>query len=81
MSDEHRTAHVGLDAGPPAREPVPLEHAIAANDLADTKQMGVVTDQDSKVLARAIRSGAAPGTSVWRWTGPATGRRRKASQG
>jgi transposase len=34
------------------RELVPLEHAIVAIDLADRKQMVVVTDHDSKVLAR-----------------------------
>jgi transposase len=34
------------------RELVPLENAIVGIDLADTKQMVVVTDHDSKVLAR-----------------------------
>ena len=34
------------------RELVPLDHAIVAIDLADKKQMVVVTDHDSKVLAR-----------------------------
>jgi transposase len=34
------------------REMVPLDHAIVAIDLADKKQMVVVTDHDSKVLAR-----------------------------
>jgi transposase len=34
------------------RELVPLDHAIVAIDLADNKQMVVVTDHDSKVLAR-----------------------------
>jgi transposase len=34
------------------RELVPHENAIAAIDLADDKQMVVVTDHDSKVLAR-----------------------------
>ena len=34
------------------RELVPLENAIVAIDLADKKQMVVVTDHDSKVLAR-----------------------------
>jgi hypothetical protein len=34
------------------RELVPLNHAIVAVDLADKKQMVVVTDHDSKVLAR-----------------------------
>ena len=34
------------------RELVPLENAIVGIDLADKKQMVVVTDHDSKVLAR-----------------------------
>ena len=34
------------------REQVPLDHAIVGIDLADKKQMVVVTDHDSKVLAR-----------------------------
>ena len=34
------------------REYVPVDHAIVAIDLADVKQMVVVTDHDSKVLAR-----------------------------
>jgi transposase len=34
------------------RQLVPLEHAIVGIDLADTKQMVVVCDHDSKVLAR-----------------------------
>jgi transposase len=34
------------------RKLVPLDHAIVAIDLADKKQMVVVTDHDSKVLAR-----------------------------
>ena len=34
------------------RELVPLDHAIVAIDLADKKQMVVVCDHDSKVLAR-----------------------------
>jgi transposase len=34
------------------RELVPLEHAIVGIDLADRKQMVVVCDHDSKVLAR-----------------------------
>ena len=34
------------------RELVPLTHAIVGIDLADNKQMVVVTDHDSKVLAR-----------------------------
>ena len=31
---------------------MPLDHAIVGIDLADEKQMVVVTDHDSKVLAR-----------------------------
>jgi hypothetical protein len=34
------------------RELVPIGNAIVGIDLADTKQMMVVTDHDSKVLAR-----------------------------
>jgi hypothetical protein len=34
------------------RELVPLRNAIVGIDLADKKQMVVVTDHDSKVLAR-----------------------------
>jgi len=34
------------------RELVPLENAIVGIDLADKKQVVVVTDHDSKVLAR-----------------------------
>ena len=34
------------------REHVPLGHAIVGIDLADKKQMVVVTDHDSRVLAR-----------------------------
>jgi transposase len=34
------------------RELVPLENAIVGIDLADKKQMVVVTDHDSRVLAR-----------------------------
>jgi transposase len=34
------------------RELVPLDHAIVAIDLADKKQMVVVCDHDSRVLAR-----------------------------
>jgi transposase len=33
------------------RQLVPLENAIVGIDLADTKQMVVVTDHDSRVLA------------------------------
>lgn len=34
------------------RQLIPLEHAIVGIDLADDKQMVVVCDHDSRVLAR-----------------------------
>jgi hypothetical protein len=42
---------------------VPVTNAIVGIDLADAKQMVVVTDHDSKVLARKTRSwwGSTPG--------------------
>ena len=52
------------------REQVPLDHAIVGIDLADEKQMVVVCDHDSKVLARrtfrckGLGSGGGP-----LWTG------------
>lgn len=45
--DRNRNARLGR-----LRGLVPLTNAIVAVDLADTKQMVVVTDHDSKVLAR-----------------------------
>jgi transposase len=45
--DRNRNARLGR-----LRELVPLDHAIVAIDLADKKQMVVVCDHDSKVLAR-----------------------------
>jgi transposase len=45
--DRNRNARLGR-----LRELVPFENAIVAIDLADKKQMVVVTDHDSKVLAR-----------------------------
>jgi len=45
--DRNRNARLGR-----LRELVPLENAIVGIDLADKKQMVVVTDHDSKVLAR-----------------------------
>ena len=51
------------------REAVPVSNAIVGIDLADRKQMVVVTDHDSKVW-RGGRSGARRGTSGRRWTGP-----------
>lgn len=55
------------------REAVPVTSAVVGIDLADRKQMLVVTDRDSKVLARrTIRCKA------WdlgrRWTGLPSGR-------
>lgn len=45
--DRNRNARLGR-----LRELVPAANAIVAIDLADCKQMVVVTDHDSKVLAR-----------------------------
>lgn len=45
--DRNRNARLGR-----LRELVPVSNAIAGIDLADNKQMVVVTDHDSKVLAR-----------------------------
>lgn len=45
--DRNRNARLGR-----VRELVPLSNAIVGIDLADKKQMVVVTDHDSKVLAR-----------------------------
>lgn len=50
------------------REVVPLTNAIVAVDLADRKQMVVVTDHDTKVLARKTFR-CRPGTLGRRWTG------------
>ncbi len=50
------------------RELVPTANAIVGIDLADKKQMVVVTDHDSKVLA-GVPSAAGPGIWVSRWTG------------
>jgi hypothetical protein len=48
---------------------VPSTNAIVGIDLADAKQMVVVCDHDSKVLARrTFRAG--PGISALPWTGP-----------
>src|SRR5271169_40956 len=45
--DRNRNARLGR-----LRELVPVANAIAGIDLADKKQMVVVTDHDSKVIAR-----------------------------
>jgi transposase len=64
------------------RELVPVCNAIVGIDLADTKQMVVVTDHDSKVLARrTFRCRARRGIWGWRWTGRASRRARPASLG
>ena len=52
------------------RELVPATNAIVGIDLADDKQMVVVTDHDSRVLARRTFRCKA-GRWVPRWTGPA----------
>jgi hypothetical protein len=48
---------------------VRLENAIVGIDLADKKQMVVVTDRDSRVLARKTFRCRA-WTWAWRGTGP-----------
>ena len=55
---------------------VPLENAIVGIDLADKKQMVVVTDHDSRVLARKTFRCSARG-----WTGPLVGPRRRVGAG
>jgi hypothetical protein len=59
---------------------VPVSNAIVGIDLADNKQMVVVTDHDSKVLARRTFR-----CRAWdlgrRWTGRACTRVRLASLG
>ena len=57
---------------------VPVTNAIVGIDLADAKQMVVVTDHDSKVLARGRRFVAGPGLWAWRWTGPPNAPPRRA---
>jgi transposase len=62
------------------RELVPLQNAIVGIDLADRKQMVVVCDHDSRVLARRTFQ-----CRAWdlgrRWTGPPTGPRPRAGPG
>ena len=48
--DRNRNARLGR-----LRVRVPVTNAIAGIDLADKKQMVVVTDHDSKVIARVFR--------------------------
>jgi transposase len=47
LGDRHRNARLAR-----LREAVPATNAIAGIDLADSKQMVVVTDHESRVLAR-----------------------------
>lgn len=59
---------------------VPVSNAIVEIDLADNEQMVVVTDHDSKVLARrTFRCRAWDLGSTW--TGPGSMRARRASLG
>ena len=62
------------------RSLVPVCNAIIGIDLADNKQMVVVCDHDSKVLARRTFRCKA-WDSVPRWTGPLSGPPRRASRG
>ena len=62
------------------RELVPAENAIVGIDLADKKQMVVVCDHDSKVLARRTFRCRAWDLGA-RWTGPPSGPRRRVSPG
>jgi hypothetical protein len=73
--DRNRNARL-----PRLREAVPLCNAIAGIDLADSKQMVVVTDT-SHGCWRGGRSGGGPGNWGWRWTGPPPGLRRPGSPG
>ncbi len=66
--DRDRNARLGR-----LRGAVPVVNAVVGIDLADLKQMVVVTDHDSRCW-RGARSGARPGTWVRRWTGRLTGR-------
>ena len=50
------------------RDLVPVTNAIVGVDLADAKQMVVVCDHDSKVVARRTFRCRAWGWA-WRWTG------------
>jgi transposase len=62
------------------RELVPTQNAIVGIDLADKKQMAVVCDHDSKVLARRTFRCRA-GTSEPRWTGRPAAPPRRGSPG
>ena len=60
---------------------MPVTNAIVGTGLAGSKQMVVVTDHAWKGPSRGGRSGAAPGTSARRWTGPQAVPRRRAGPG
>ena len=62
------------------RELVPVTNAIAGIDLAGKKQMVVVTDHDSKVIARRTFRCRAWDLG-WRWTGPRAAPWRRAGRG
>ena len=62
------------------RAAVPATNAIVGIDLADRKQMLVVTDHDSKVLARRTFRCKAWDLGL-ALTGPPTGPARRASLG
>ena len=62
--DRNRNARLGR-----LRVLVPVTNAIAGIDLADKKQMVVVTDHDWKGSSRGGCSGAGPGIWARRWTG------------
>ena len=66
--DRNRNARLGR-----LRGAVPVVNAVVGIDLADLKQMVVVTDHDSKVLARRTFRCKA-WTWVRRWTGRLAGR-------
>jgi hypothetical protein len=64
----------------PAAGGVPVTNAIVGIDLADRTQMLVVTDHDSKVLAR--RTFRCKAWDLRRhWAGPPTGPTRRVSPG
>jgi transposase len=62
------------------RRLVPVTNAIAGIDLAGKKQMVVVTDHDSKVIARRTFR-CRPGILARRWIGRLAGLRRRAGRG
>ncbi len=73
--DRNRNARLGR-----LRSAVPVTSAIVGIDLADRKQMVVVCDHDSRVLARRTFR-----CKAWDlgepWTGRPTGRRGRGSMG